>query len=181
MRDDVLTREVEGVAVNLLIAKLNVGSADPVVIVDAPPQLEGLVAALDADRVVHRSLVDARDVGFVLGFATTQAEVDGIAERVGVGTSGDAVVWIAYPKATSKNHVCEFNRDTGWHSMGVAGFEPVRQVALDDDWSALRFRRAAFIRNWTRSFAYSEEGKRRLAEREAAEGSASGGGEVPRR
>ncbi|MET2011682.1 hypothetical protein ABXJ56_09045 [Microbacterium chocolatum] len=174
MRDDVLTHEIEGAVVHPLVAKLNVGSADPVFVVNVPPQLDDLVAALEADRDVRRSLVDAKDAGFVLGFATTQAEVDAIAERVGVGTTGDAVVWIAYPKATSKNYVCEFNRDTGWHSMGVAGFEPVRQVALDDDWSALRFRRAAFIRNWTRSFAYSEEGKRRLAERREAEGSASG-------
>ena len=34
--------------------------------------------------------------------------------------------------------------------MGEAGFEPVRMVAIDEDWSALRFRRAEFIKNMTR-------------------------------
>lgn len=28
-----------------------------------------------------------------------------------------------------------FDRDTGWDTMGEASFEPVRQVAIDDDWS----------------------------------------------
>ena len=75
------------------------------------------------------------------------------------------MVWIAYPKSTSQRYACEFNRDTGWDAMGDAGFEPVRQVAIDADWSALRFRRATYIKNWTRTFAYSQEGKRRIAER----------------
>lgn len=71
------------------------------------------------------------------------------------------------PKASFKTYTCQFNRDTGWDGMGAAGSEPVRQVAIDADWSALRFRRAQYIENWTRSFAYSEEGKRRLAQRAA--------------
>ena len=32
----------------------------------------------------------------------------------------------------------------------AAGFEPVRQVAVDEDWSALRFRRAEFIKTLAR-------------------------------
>jgi hypothetical protein len=38
--------------------------------------------------------------------------------------------------------------------MGEAGFEPVRMVAIDEDWSALRFRRAEFIKNMTRPEQY---------------------------
>ncbi len=48
-------------------------------------------------------------------------------------------------------------------NLGNAGFEPVRQVAIDDDWSALRFRRTEYIKSFTRSntMALSPEGKRR--------------------
>jgi hypothetical protein len=63
---------------------------------------------------------------------------------------GDAIVWFAYPKGTSKRYTCDFNRDTGWDVLGRLGFEPVRQVALDEDWSALRFRRAEFIQSLRR-------------------------------
>jgi len=38
-----------------------------------------------------------------------------------------------------------FNRDTGWDVMRSAGFDTVRQVAIDEDWSALRFRRQEHI------------------------------------
>ena len=46
--------------------------------------------------------------------------------------------------------------------MGEAGFEPVRMVAIDEDWSALRFRRAEFIKNMTRpeEYRYSEHAKK---------------------
>jgi len=32
---------------------------------------------------------------------------------------------------------------TGWNMLGHEGFEPVRMVAIDEDWSAKRFRRRA--------------------------------------
>lgn len=41
---------------------------------------------------------------------------------------------------TSKNYKCDFNRDSEWISLGKYNLEPVRQVAIDDDFSALRFR-----------------------------------------
>lgn len=47
--------------------------------------------------------------------------------------------------------------------MGEAGFEPVRMIAIDEDWSALRFRRAEFIKTMTRpkEWRFSAEGKSR--------------------
>lgn len=68
-------------------------------------------------------------------------------------------------KASSKRYRCEFNRDTGWASVGATGFEPVRQVAIDEDWSALRFRRVEFIKSLTRaaSGAITAEAKRRTS------------------
>jgi hypothetical protein len=38
----------------------------------------------------------------------------------------------------------------------------VRQVAIDEDWSALRFRRVAHIKKMTRSFAMTSEGKQKV-------------------
>jgi len=60
-------------------------------------------------------------------------------------TDGDVVLWFAYPKGTSKLHSGQINRDTGWESLQPAGFETVRLVAIDADWSALRFRRTAYV------------------------------------
>ncbi len=44
--------------------------------------------------------------------------------------------WVAYPKA---NRV-DINRDSLWPILSEYGMRPISQVALDDTWSALRFR-----------------------------------------
>jgi hypothetical protein len=47
--------------------------------------------------------------------------------------------------------------------MGGLGYEPVRMVALDEDWSALRFKKAENIKTMTRGVEWrmSEEGKKK--------------------
>ena len=78
-----------------------------------------------------------------------------------VAAEGDAILWICYPKKSSKKYKCDFNRDSGWTVLGAAGYEPVRMVAIDEDWSALRFRKAENIKTLTRSKTISQEGKKR--------------------
>jgi hypothetical protein len=40
----------------------------------------------------------------------------------------------------------DINRDSGWESIQKLGFETVRAVSIDDDWSALRFRFSQFVK-----------------------------------
>jgi hypothetical protein len=96
---------------------------------------------------------------------TKQTEVDALARVVSAKAKGDAVVWFAYPKGTSKRYKCDFNRDSGWAALGAAGFEGVRLVAIDEDWSAMRFRRAEFIKSMSRDpqRAMSSGGKKKVA------------------
>lgn len=49
------------------------------------------------------------------------------------------IVWIVYPKQTSGIKT-DINRDTCWAALQESGWRPVTQVAVDDVWSALRFR-----------------------------------------
>jgi hypothetical protein len=141
-----------------LFTKLNLKDQTAIVVANAPESFEEELAALEG-VVVHRRVSAASSVTFAMVFATTQREVDDAASSVASKLAGDAIMWIAYPKGTSKRYRCEFNRDTGWASLGELGFEPVRQVAIDADWSALRFRRVEFISKMTRSFAMTETGK----------------------
>lgn len=50
----------------------------------------------------------------------------------------DAITYIAYPKAGQLG--TDLNRDSLWTMLQGQGIKPVRQIALDDVWSALRFR-----------------------------------------
>jgi hypothetical protein len=125
--------------------KLNLTEQAEILVLEAPESFEPALAALEDVRIV-RSLGAAREVAFALAFVTRQAELDRVAEALVKKAAGDALLWFAYPKGTSRRYSCDFNRDTGFDVLRRLGFDSVRQVALDEDWSALRFRRAGLIK-----------------------------------
>lgn len=145
---------------NALLKKLNYAGQKVVAVVGEAESLGDASAEFGVE--VKKSLARTKRIEWVIGFVTKLAEVERFADQVAKATTGDAVVWIAYPKGTSKKYRCEFNRDTGWAAMGAQGFEPVRQVAIDEDWSALRFRRVEFIAKMTRSFAMTQAGQAKV-------------------
>jgi len=145
-----------------LLKKLNLANQQHALLVNVPTELATLTAAF-SERIPVAEQPDAlAKADFVLAFVQQLAQVEHVAAWIASHTEGDSVIWMVYPKQSSKKYRCEFNRDTGWASLGEAGFEPVRMVAVDNDWSALRFRRTAFIKTMTRSRTISEEGKNRL-------------------
>jgi hypothetical protein len=125
--------------------KLNLTTQKKIVICNAPGSFSGELNRLKNVEIV-RDPLKVRAVQFALAFAVTQAQLDRFSAQLAAAADGDAILWFAYPKGTSKRYTCEFNRDTGWHVITSAGFESVRQVAIDEDWSALRFRRAQFVK-----------------------------------
>ncbi|MGO9930521.1 MAG: hypothetical protein ACLPV8_01710 [Steroidobacteraceae bacterium] len=124
--------------------KLNLGAQREIAVYNAPQSFEAELARLDGVKVL-RDPKKPKALTFGLAFAVTQAELDRLSAILAAASSGDAVLWFAYPKGTSKRYTCEFNRDTGWRVIRDAGFESVRQVAIDADWSALRFRRLEYV------------------------------------
>ena len=151
-----------------IFQKLNFTSQPAVYVENSPESFGPELSDMRQVTAVHESLTGAKQVTFAMTFATKQVEVDRFASRVAKATSGgDAVVWVAYPKGTSKNYQCEFNRDNGWGKLGEHGFEPVRQVAIDADWTALRFRRVEYIKKMIRGSALTEAGRAKVSQRRA--------------
>lgn len=132
-----------------LFDKLNWKGQAPLVALNAPDSFEPELAAL-AGATILRDATGVSAIPFLIAFVTRLDEIERLAAVVRDQTVGDAIVWFAYPKAASKRYTCEFNRDTGWAALGAVGFEGVRQVSIDADWSALRFRRVEFIKSLTR-------------------------------
>lgn len=131
-----------------LFKKLNLTTQGTVHVLHAPASFEQELSALRG-VTVKRSV--SGHSPFAVAFVVTQAELDAASTTLAKFATGDAIVWMAYPKSSSKRYRCEFNRDTGWAVLGAAGFEPVRQVAIDEDWSALRFRRVEHIATMKRN------------------------------
>ncbi len=133
-----------------LLKKLNLKENEKVLLLNVPKNLGELNIAFNARATVKTKYKNSDEFTFTLVFVTKQNEVDEHAAAIAPLTQGDAALWFAYPKGTSKNYKCEFNRDTGWKILGELGFESVRMVAIDDDWSALRFRRTEFVKKMVR-------------------------------
>lgn len=131
-----------------LFKKLNLGQLRAIHVLNAPASFEAELKQLEG-VTVRRSVQGT--VVFALAFVTTSEGVASAVNKLVRAAEGDALLWMVYPKTTSKRYQCEFNRDSGWASLGAAGYEPVRQVAIDADWSALRFRKAEFIKTMARN------------------------------
>jgi hypothetical protein len=119
-----------------------------IAVFNVPASFEAELAQLKGVKILR----DARKptaIQFALAFVMQQSELNRLSRILADGSEGDALLWFAYPKGTSKRHSCDFNRDTGWQVIRKAGFDSVRQVAVDEDWSALRFRRVEYVKTRT--------------------------------
>lgn len=143
--------------------KLNYKEPKEVFVLNAPQSFDSHVQSIMAKSKIKTKVSKSDQIEFAIGFAIKQLDVNEIVNSVAPQLKGDAIFWICYPKGTSKKYKCDFNRDTGWEILGSFQLEGVRQVAIDEDWSALRFRKIEFIKNFTRreKMALSAEGKQR--------------------
>ena len=125
--------------------KLNLKEQQKILILNAPDSFEPELKKL-RDVQVYRRIDDMKEILFALAFVTRRVELDRASKALAVKAVPDPVLWFAYPKGTSKKFTCDFNRDDGWEQLRQSGFDSVRMVAIDQDWSALRFRRIEFIK-----------------------------------
>lgn len=125
--------------------KLNLQDHRQILVLNAPEPFEKQIQGLRNVRVFRRA-EEINNLVFALAFVTRRIELDQLSKALPAKAAGDALLWFAYPKGTSKKYTCDFNRDDGWDLLRKSGFDSVRQVAIDEDWSALRFRRVEFIK-----------------------------------
>lgn len=151
-----------------LFKKLNFKDQKAIVAINSPASFATELQAMQEFSKIITDLVEVDTVDFAICFLNTLKEIEWVATDLFPKLNGDALLWICYPKGTSKQYSCEFNRDTGWASLGAVDLEPVRMVAIDQDWSALRFRKVGYIKTITRreSFALTEEAKARTTQKD---------------
>jgi hypothetical protein len=149
---------------NEIFKKLNFKNQTVIHAINAPESFLLVLGDMKSLAEIKTQLYDKEKVSFFIVFVTTQVEVNEYAEKIANVLEGDGLVWFSYPKGTSKKYKCDFNRDTGWEILGKLGFEGVRQVAIDEDWSSLRFRRVEYIKEMKRNEvrAMTKEGKEKL-------------------
>lgn len=123
-----------------LATKLRLQENAPLYLLKAPKTVRDLFNGYN----IKTTITGNPGIRQVVIFAENKETLDGIVPKVMPRLTEDALLWIAYPKKTGKIP-SDISRDNGWDAVSAAGYEPVTQVAVDEDWSALRFRSSAAI------------------------------------
>ena len=87
-------------------------------------------------------LLKSKKIDFALVFAINEQQLKGIVQEVLPALRADGKFWVAYPKPGSKI-ATTLKRECSWGCITGAGYEIVRDVALDHVWTAVRFKKAA--------------------------------------
>jgi hypothetical protein len=101
-------------------------------VLNAPEPVD---AGMGADKA--RASTKSSDV--VVLFVCDRAELDRKLVATLAALKDGAIFWLAYPKLTSPM-AGDLSRDIIGSLAPSYGLEPVAQIAIDSDWSALRFK-----------------------------------------
>jgi len=113
-----------------LSAKLQIKPGQSVVILDPPPGVT-LPASTEGG--------DPDTASAMVGFVIHREDLDRLGPVIAAARA-DRLAWIGYPKGGRLG--TDLNRDRLVQALAGQGIQPVRQVSIDDTWSALRFRPA---------------------------------------
>jgi hypothetical protein len=115
-------------------AKLQLKPGSSVAVLGIPESVD-LQLPEDVDSTAAPGGADA-----VIAFAIDGAALKAVAAPAITAAREDRLAWIAYPKAGKLS--TDLNRDILAGLAEQLGAQPVRQVAIDETWSAMRFRPA---------------------------------------
>lgn len=128
-----------------LLKKMNFKQQQEICILQHPAEFEPQLNAIREYTDVRTRLEDIPDISFVVAFVKSQADVDRIAPIASQKLKGDGILWFAYPNKSSKKYHVDIHKDSDWQILDEQGFKTVRSVAIDEDWSALRFRWTEYV------------------------------------
>ena len=138
---------IRGIRMNEIFKKLNYKNSDKIYVLGSPKEFKPLLEEMKEITHVKSSPNCKQKYEFALFFVKNSDDVKKYAEKAVDKIPCDGLLWFIYPKKTSKNYTTDLSRDDKiWDLITKQGFKPVRMVAIDDDWSAFRFRRVEYVK-----------------------------------
>jgi hypothetical protein len=125
-----------------LAKRMQVKAGQRILAVNAPEGYAALLGDLPEDAELA-TRGEPRNADHVHVFVRDSAELARLGPTAIAGVDAGAVTWIAYPKKTSGVST-DLTRDRGWEAV-TGDIDAVSQVAVDDTWSALRFKSVAEV------------------------------------
>ena len=135
-----------------LLERLNYKGQKRISIINAEESFLNSIAS-DLNNVTVDKKIDPRyPYEFIIIFVKSISDVEQIAPMTIHNLMADGVLWFCYPKKTSKKYHSDIDRDHGWKILNDSGLNGIRMVAIDKDWSALRFRNKKYIKSTSGRF-----------------------------
>ncbi len=132
-----------------LARKMHIKAGWKGVVLNPPSNIS--IEAFKFDDLVQIVEADDAPLDFVIVFVRSVEELRVSAAKV-VGLLGSTtVLWAAYPKKSGAI-ITDISRDNGWDAFAEHDLLGVANVALDSDWSLIRFKRRSDIKALTRKF-----------------------------
>ena len=128
-----------------LARKLQVKPGARVLVLDGPEGYEETLGPLPENVVLETEPGEDGVYDVVQVFVKDRLDVERRAAAALRALRPGGVLWFAYPKQAAKV-ATDLTRDRGWDVVAQAGLRPIAQVAVDEVWSALRFRPVADVR-----------------------------------
>lgn len=153
---------------NPLLKKLNLKTQTQAIVLQHPAEFESTLFALKDIVETDLNIGKKKVYDFILVFVLSNKDIANCIKQLDGHLQDDATLWFAYIKKSSKKYKAGLSRDgDGWLALGEYGYEGVRQVAIDADWSALRFRHVDHIKSMTRhqGMALSKKGRERTGKK----------------
>jgi hypothetical protein len=136
-----------------LVEKLNYKGQERIAVINAEEGFYLLLSGELGEVKIDREIDPRFPYDFVIMFVRNESEIEHLTPIALHNLLADGVLWFCYPKKTSKKYSSEIDRDHGWKPLNDSGFHGIRMVAVDDDWSALRFRYIRYIKSTTGRFS----------------------------
>lgn len=136
-----------------LLEKLNYKGQKRISVINAEEKFINTIYPELKDVIIDQKIDPRYPYEFIVIFVKSVSDIEQIAPVTIHNLMADGVIWFCYPKKTSKKYRSDIDRDHGWKVLNDSGLHGVRMVAVDEDWSALRFRNKKFIKSTSEKFA----------------------------
>ena len=129
-----------------LAKKLRLAPNHHVAVINAPPGYLMVLAPAPAD--LYTALKDSTVYDVVQLFVNNVDELRALGPSAIKAVKPDGLLWIAYPKGAPTVGATDLPATPSWTKRdvlgeitGETGYKPVAFVKIDDDWTALRFKK----------------------------------------
>lgn len=118
---------------NPLLKKLQIKDEYSVLLMNSNPSIHPL---FEGARIEF-SPSKKEEFDSVILFTRNEKELTNLVSNADEKRRENGIFWVSYPKKSGSIET-DLNRDSSWAAINSFGFEPVRLVSINEDWSSMR-------------------------------------------